>query len=176
MMDGETTLEPIIEQNLDIKREARRFRVYFLYLDGKSQESIAEILTISRDTVIQDLTEIRKRIAERPPWDMETIRQETYMRMIALRNKILADADKVENANSRARLYDVAASLELKILERYTQMGRGTDVRITGGGDMGKAVVDYIKEKFGPEQLTDFISWYERRSKASDRLDEALRS
>jgi hypothetical protein len=106
---------------------------------------------------------------------METIRQETYMRMVELRNRIIKDATEVENANSRAKLYDVAAKLELKILERYTQAGRGTDVRISGGGEMGKAVVDYIRETFGPEQLTHFISWYERRSKATERLDAALK-
>lgn len=167
-------VEPVIERNLDIKRENRRFRVYFLYLDGKTQEEIADILTVSRDTVMEDLNAIRRRIAEQPPWDMETIRQETYMRMVALRNKILEDAEEVENANSRARLYDVATSIELKILERYTQTG-GKEVRVTGGGDMGKAVVDYIREKFGPEQLTDFIKWYERRTKSSERLEAALK-
>lgn len=164
-------IEPIIETRADIKRENRRFRVYFLYLDGKSQQGIADILEISRDTVISDLNLILLRLSERPPRDMEGIRQDTYNRMVTLRNEALEESRKATFPMHKAKLMDVAAKLDVKILERFTQLGKGKEVRITGDDDLGKNVVDYLREKFGPEQLDDFIAWYERRVKAKSRLN-----
>uniref|UniRef100_A0A6M3MCD5 Uncharacterized protein n=1 Tax=viral metagenome TaxID=1070528 RepID=A0A6M3MCD5_9ZZZZ len=170
----DTAIEPVYETPIDIKREHRRFRVYFLYLDGQTQESMASILGVHRDTIVNDLNIILNRIKERPPMDMEMIRVDTYMRMVTLRNKILTDVEKVENANSRANLYEVAAKMDMEILRRYTQPGKeASDAK---SSEMGEAVVDYIREKFGPEQLQDFVEWYERRSTSKNRLKKALRS
>ena len=166
MMDSKA-IEPVLEYPKDIKIEARRMRVYMLYMSGDitSQEGIAEALGISRDTVISDLEEMRKRISRNPPWDMEAIRQETYNRMVFLRQEVIQQARESKSPTEKPKLYKIAADMDEKILERYTQVGGAKPSQATDS-EIGKAVVDYIKETFGAEQLSDFISWYDRRTKA----------
>jgi len=168
----DTAIEPVYETPIDIKREHRRFKVYFLYLDGQTQESIADILGVHRDTIVNDLNIVLNRIKDRPPMDMEMIRTDTYMRMVTMRNKILEDAERAENFNSKANLYEVAAKMDMQILQRYTQPGKESTKTAS---EMGEAVVDYIREKFGPEQLKDFVEWYERRNASKNRLKKALK-
>jgi len=136
---------------------------------------MAAILGVHRDTIVNDLNVILTRIKERPPMDMEMIRTDTYMRMVTMRNKILQDVEKAENPNSKANLYEVAAKMDMQILQRYTQPGKEGSNN-TKSSDMGEAVVDYIREKFGPEQLKDFVEWYERRKASKDRLKKALKA
>ena len=170
----DNTLARPLEQNLDIKRERRRWAVYMLYLEQKSQEDIAEVLDISRSTVVEDLTEMRRRIANRPPIDMEAIRQETYLRMTTLRLETIEAARASNSVHGKAKLYEVAAKLDTKILERYTLPG--SKPAASKGSDIGMAVVDYIKEKFGPEELQKFMGWYEKRSNAETRIKEAIKT
>jgi len=146
-----------------------------MYLDQQSQESIAEVLDVSRSTVTEDLSEIRRRIADRPPMDMEAIRQETYQRMNILRMETIQAARESVSVNGKAKLYEVAAKLDLKILERYTQPGN-KGLAAGKSANIGMAVVDYISEKFGPEELQKFMTWYEKRSSAEERLKDALKN
>jgi len=143
-----------------------------MYLEQAPQEKIAEVLGVSRSTVVEDLTNIRERISRRPPLDMEAIRQETYQRMTMLHDETVEAARAAASVNGKAKLYEVAAKLNQKILERYTQPSS------KGGAskapDLGIAVVDYIKEKFGPEELQKFMAWYEKRSQVETRIKEAL--
>ena len=170
----ERALSKPIEQNLDLKREQRRFRVYFMYLDGQSQTAIAEVLEIGRSTVVEDLNEMRRRVAERPILDMEAIRQETYQRMVTLRSEIIAAARETNSVTGKPKLYEAASKIDLKILERYTQT-KGQIAETKKSSDIGIAVIDYLKERFGPEEITKFTAWYENRIKVESRIKEALK-
>ena len=92
--------------------------------------------------------------------DLDTIRDEALLRMHLDRVEILGRARDAEDKNAW-RFYNVIAQLDMKILDRYTQM-------TGGGGDPAleekmKIMIDFMIEKLGPESMNAFGDFYKTR-------------
>ena len=158
-MESEIGLDP--EQNLDVKRDARRRRAYTMYLEGASQASIAKDLGVDRGTVRLDLDAMRLELSRGhevgPAKSPEVVVWEVYERLNNLRDEIRSRAEKSEG-NVMAKLYGEAAEIDLKILERFT-LPSMIEVKSKGITNHEKATIDWIAEKFGQEALADLIKY-----------------
>jgi len=159
-------------RNMDMRIEYRREFAYFLWLKGKSLREIGDILGVSESTIWLDLKSIRA-VLNLQPRSMEQIRHETLLSMRLIHADILTtieEAKEVKNAKGQpavrydhlAKLYDVAASLDEKILERYTLPGTSPEVTAKADEQI-LAMIDYLEAKLGPEALTDFQEWWKAR-------------
>lgn len=150
------------DRSVDMKIWNRRFKVYWLWLEGDlTQEEIANLLGKDEWTINKDLKAIREYL-QFVPQRMEDFIRESYMRMVFTRNEVQQEARNAPKAIDKARLYTIVASLDSKILERFTQRGGKTDVHIEAP-DMGKYLLSYIGETYGAEAVKHAIDWVDRK-------------
>lgn len=168
-------------RNMDIRIEYRREFVYFLWLRGKSLKEIGGIVGVSESTIWLDLKAVRAALNLQPR-NMEQIRHETLLSMRLIHADILStieEAKEVKNPKGQpavrydhvAKLFDVAASLDEKILERYTLPGTTPEVTAKADEQI-LAMIDYLESKLGPEALTDFQEWWKGRMNVKKKLSD----
>ena len=167
--------------NLDMKRELRREFVFYLYLSGRyTQERIAEIAGVSRDTVYHDLKWANENLVPEG-MNLETIRSQAVIQIHLDRVKALTiseealtmirDKDDISAADAK-RLFDVsakfigiAAELDIKLLERFTQQATNAEAegKALEANQTAKWVMDFMVEKLGPEALNGFEDYMRDR-------------
>jgi len=150
------------DRSVDMKIWNRRFKIYWLWLEGDlTQQEIADTIGYNIWTVNKDLAAVREALRFVPERLDDFIR-ETYMRMVFTRNEIQQEARAAEKPSDKAKLYDVVADYDKKILERFTQRGGKTDVHIESP-DMGKYALEYLAEIYGPEAVEHCLEWMEKK-------------
>lgn len=157
----EELIEPQYARNIDIKIEARRERVFWLWLRGYKLREIEEMTGVERTTLWRDIKAVREQLAANPQ-TIEQILMETLMMMRFIRADALEMARKADLKNAH-RYYKVAADIDKKILERFTQPETMFKVEDHSDDEKAKAVIDFIIEKMGPEALDGFETWYQNR-------------
>jgi len=153
------------DRSVDMKIWNRRWKTYWLWLEADlTQDEIGEIVGVDRWTVNKDLKAIREFLRFIPE-RLENQIQEIYMRMVLTRNEIQADARNAEKPADKAKLWTVVASMDNKILERFTQIktgGKTTEARISTP-DLAKLALEYLGEIYGAEAVQHFLGWIEKR-------------
>ena len=156
--------------NYDLKRDARREWVYFLWIRGKKLREIEEITGSDRVTIWRYIKHIRERLAENPR-SIEEIRQEALFALRLDRAEIfetIKEAKSKEKVNygQIAKLYSEAVGIDKIILQRYTQTGVSQDPSALADLEKSKIILDFIVTKFGPEGLDGFEDYYTRQLRA----------
>jgi len=153
----------------DIKREAREEWHYMLWLRGYKQHEIEDITGYERTTIYRDIKRVMDRLGATPR-DMESIRQMALMSLRLTRAEVMSTIRKAEDLpvgkvpyGHIARLYDVAAGIDEKILERYTQTGGAQSTTSASDLEKSNIILDFIISKFGPEALDGFQDYYTRQ-------------
>jgi len=150
------------DRSVDMKIWNRRFKIYWLWLEGDlTQQEIADSIGYNIWTVNKDLAAVREALRFVPE-RLEDFIRETYMRMVFTRNEIQQEARTAEKPSDKAKLYDIVADYDKKILERFTQRGGKTDVHIESP-DMGKYALEYIAEIYGSEAVEHCLEWMEKK-------------
>ncbi len=89
------------------------------------------------------------------------------MRMVLSRNEMQADARNAEKPADKAKLWAVVATMDTKILERFTQLAtKGkveTRVERVESTDLGKYVLEYLGETYGPDAVQHCLEWVDKR-------------
>lgn len=154
----------------DMKIEARRELVLFLWLRGKTYAQIEKITGFERWTIWNDLKFMQGELAKNPA-TAESIRQSALFSMRIMKADILTKAEAAD-LNVAWRYYLAATHVEELILERYTQPGREVAMPSTDESDIKQALIDYLVEKLGPEGMKGFEEWFRARVDAikSQRL------
>lgn len=161
MKEIEGGAEPTHDLNIDMKIDARRWRVYSLWLYGKTQSEIAEIERVDRTTIWNDLNAIREQL-ENNPQPIEQIRQETLLSLRIIRNEALQRAETAPDKEAH-KFFKIAANIDQKILERFDQSTDAENAENQETDNAVKTLTEYMVEKYGPENLLDFEEWYQRR-------------
>lgn len=152
--------------NKEMQLRHREQYLYFLWISDKyTLEEIKNETGLSVPTIWRTLRKVREEMKSDPNM-ADQIRLDTYLSMRLDHAEIVKRALETENAQQAAKLWEVAATINKTILERYTQMGPES----SRASEMGMAVVDYITEKFGPEELPQFLTWYEKRKESARML------
>lgn len=150
------------DRSVDMKIWNRRFKVYWLWLEGDlTQQEIADSIGYNIWTVNKDLAAVREALRFVPE-RLEDFIRETYMRMVFTRNEIQQEARAAEKPTDKAKLYDIVADYDTKILERFTQRGGKTDVHIESP-DMGKYALEYLGQIYGSEAVEHCLEWMEKK-------------
>lgn len=148
-----------------IKREVRKEWVWFLWLTQHTQEEIAGIVGCSRGTVVNDLNDMKEQLAKHPI-DHEHVRQLALIQMRFAFAEIIHAARDAESEHAKAKLYDVAAGIQEKILDRFTQAATINQRAVKSEMDRAQALIEYMIEKYGPDSLDGFEEWYTKRKVA----------
>ena len=161
--------------NYDLKRDARREWVYFLWLRGKKLREIEEITGSDRVTILRYIKYIIERLTENPR-SIEEIRQEALFALRLDRAEIFETINEAKskekvNYGQIAKLYAEAVGIDKLILQRYTQ-SRGPQ-SVTGSQiDKAKIILDFIVTKYGPEALDNFEEYYTRQLMLKQELNK----
>ena len=155
------------DRSVDMKIWNRRWKVYWLWLEADlTQDEISEIVGVDRWTINKDLKAMREFLRFIPE-RLENQIQEIYMRMVLSRNEMQADARNAEKPADKAKLWAVVATMDTKILERFTQLRvKGkveTRVERVESGDLGKYVLEYLGETYGPDAVQHCLEWVDKR-------------
>lgn len=148
--------------NLDMKIDARRELHWYLWVSGKKLTKIREITGWGRWVIWQDLKYIRENLSLTPK-ATEDVRQETLMSLRLDRARALEELDESEDPKARVKFLALAATIDLKILERYTQPLKTGEKEIMDASEKAQAVLDFMVQKFGPESLDGFEAFYTNR-------------
>jgi len=148
--------------NLDMKIDARRELHWYLWVSGKKLTKIREITGWGRWVIWQDLKYIRENLSLTPK-ATEDVRQETLMSLRLDRARALEELDESEDPKARVKFLALAANIDLKILERYTQPLKTGEKEIMDASEKAQAVLDFMVQKFGPESLDGFEAFYTNR-------------
>jgi len=159
------------DKSVDMKIWNRRFKVYWLWLEGDmTQQQIADSLGKNIWTINKDLAAVRDALRF-VPQRLEDFIRETYMRMVFTRNEVQQEARATKTALDKSRLYSVVASYDMKILERFTQRGGKTDVHIESP-DMGKYALEYIGETYGSDAVQHCLEWMEKKIRFAGAIEK----
>lgn len=158
------------DRSVDMKIWNRRFKAYWLWLEGDlTQDEIAELLGYDKWTINKDLKAIREYL-QFVPQRMEDFIRESYMRMVFTRNEVQQEARSAPKPIDKARLYTIVAALDSKILERFTQRRGGkTEVNIEAP-DMGKYLLAYIGETYGSDSVKHALDWVDKKVRHDEYL------
>jgi len=153
----------------DLKIESRRFRVWSLYLEGLTQEEIAEREGVDRRTIYRDIQALKNRVMEQPQ-NVDTIYKETYDRILQSAEKVQQRAERAERDSDAAKLWKVVAEFDSIILERFTTNQTPDEIEQEKEDMLNqhKAMIDYIIQKLGPEGIGDFEEYW-RQQRALDK-------
>ena len=166
------------DRSVDMKIWNRRWKVYWLWLEADlTQEEIGKIVGVERWTIVQDLKAMRKFLRFVPERIENTI-QEIYMRMVMTRNEIQGDARRAEKPSDKAKLWNVVATIDNKILERFTQRtlgktGQADDTRLEAP-NLGQYALEYIGETYGPDAVEHCLEWMEKRVRFQSTLTKNM--
>ncbi len=166
------------DRSVDMKIWNRRWKVYWLWLEADlTQEEIGKIVGVERWTIIQDLKAMRK-FLRFVPERLENTIQEIYMRMVMTRNEIQGDARRAEKPSDKAKLWNVVATIDNKILERFTQRtlgktGQADDARLEAP-NLGQYALEYIGETYGPDAVEHCLEWMEKRVRFQSTLTKNM--
>jgi len=97
--------------------EARRFRTYSLYLEGFSQQEIAEQMGIDRRTVFRYLKSFKNQFNEN--MDSNTIVKDIYSTIKTRSELIQARAESCEKDTDSAKLWKVVAEYDKLLVNRF---------------------------------------------------------
>ncbi len=153
------------DRSIDMKIWNRRWKIYWLWLEADlTQEEIAKMVGIERWTVNKDLAAIRE-FLRFVPQRYEDMLQEIYMRMVHSRNEIQQDARNAEKYSDKAKLWTIVGNMDSKLLERFTQRKGKADVHVDApaSSDMGKFLLEYIGETYGPDAVKHALKWMENK-------------
>ena len=165
----------------EIKKAAREEWHYRLWLEGKEYAEIQLITGFKRKCVWNDIKRVDARMAAIPS-DMESIRKMALMSLRVTRSKIIHSIELAhESKGGRgqtpwghiAKLYDVLAGIDVKILERYTQAGTTQTASDMADIEKAEIVMDYMTTKFGPEALDGFEEYYTRNLALKTKIVKA---
>ena len=166
------------DRSVDMKIWNRRWKVYWLWLEADlTQEEIGKIVGVERWTIIQDLKAMRK-FLRFVPERLENTIQEIYMRMVMTRNEIQGDARRAEKPSDKAKLWNVVATIDNKILERFTQRtlgktGQADDARLEAP-NLGQYALEYLGETYGPEAVEHCLEWMDKRVRFQSTLTKNM--
>ena len=112
------------------------------------------------------------------PERIENTIQEIYMRMVMTRNEIQGDARRAEKPSDKAKLWNVVATIDNKILERFTQRtlgktGQADDARLEAP-NLGQYALEYLGETYGPEAVEHCLEWMDKRVRFQSTLTKNM--
>jgi len=151
------------ERNIDMRIEARRAKVYYLFMMGKTLREISETLQIGETTIDRDLEAIRKEISfdektVHEPINWDKVRQDALdsLKMIKV---MLLNALQESNGKpwTQARILSIMKDIDIRILERVAQPP-ATKVDIKMWREDALTIVGFIKDKH-PEFLSEFRAY-----------------
>jgi len=152
----------------DIKKEVRKEWFWFLWLRLKTYKEIEEITGFERTTIWKDLKEIQEELARNPLDHQKTV-QLVMLQLRMDHAEVITRARETESDKNAVNFYKIAAQIQIKLLERFTQP-MNIDEQVTRGQDQTQAIIDFMVEKFGPESLDDFETWYSKKRIAQDTM------
>ena len=148
-----------------MKIEARRNRVWSLYLQGHTQEEIAEREAVDRTTVYRDIQAFNSRISELTS-TVEIVYKDAYDRLLAQIKEIQRRAEIAEKDGDAAKLWKVAAIYDRLLLDRFMpkqdhDMVKQENERLI---KQMKCMIDFLVEKMGLESLDNFEEYWLTRA------------
>ena len=146
----------------DIKKEVRKEWHWFLWLRQMTYKEIEAITGFERTTIWKDLTEVQEELAHNPLDHQKTL-QLAMMQLRFDHAEVIQRARDSESDKNAAELYKIAAQIQIKILERFTQPINIGEHVIRGEQDHAQAIIDFMVEKYGPESLDTFETWYSKK-------------
>jgi len=152
----------------DVKKEVRKEWHWFLWLRLFTYEEIEAITGFERTTIWKDLKEVQEEMARNPLDHQKTI-QLVMLQLRMDHAEIIQRARDSESDKNAASLYKIAVQTQTKMLERFTQPINVNEQAIRSE-DQTQAVIDFMVEKFGPESLDAFETWYSKRRVAKETM------
>ena len=150
---------------LDMKRDQRQEWHMMLWLQGKTYAEICAITLVNRATVYEDLKVIQERWNSTPTSEAD-VRKLALMSLRITRSEIMGTIEEAKQNDAKygeiAKLYDAAVDIDQTILQRYTQMPNETQA-IGEAEERAMIVIDFFRQKYGPESLDGFEDYYKKR-------------
>jgi hypothetical protein len=148
--------------NVIEKANARAEFHYYLWMMGKNYKAIRDVTGYSRYTIADDVKRIRDRL---PSKDLSSVRDETLLMLRIDRSKAMDFVDDPDMPpKDRSKFMEIIMKIDLEILDRFTQQGKGPVQELKEEYDEEmKAVLDYMVEKMGPSAISDFSEWWGRK-------------